>query len=76
MACIDTSGFCLVTYEHGNGEISAAYMQMLKGSPGAYNLLDDKRVVGRDHKEHDENLDKVMRKFEEDGLTLNYEKSV
>ena len=34
------------------------------------------RVVGRDHKEHDENLDKVMRRFEEHGLTLNYEKCV
>ena len=34
------------------------------------------RVVGRDHKKHDENLDKVMRKFEEHGLTLNYENCV
>lgn len=34
------------------------------------------RVVGRDHKEHDENLDKVMRKFEEHGPTLNYQKCV
>ena len=33
-------------------------------------------VAGRDHKEHDENLDNVMRKFEEHGLTLNYEKCV
>ena len=50
--------------------------QILKDCPGAYNLHDDVRVVGRDHKEHDENLDKVMRKFEEHGLTLNYEKCV
>ena len=34
------------------------------------------RVVVRDHKEHDENLDKVMSKFEEHSLTLNYEKCV
>jgi len=40
------------------------------------NLHDDVRVVGRDHKEHDENLDKVMCKFEEHGLTLNYEKCI
>ena len=50
--------------------------QILKDCPGAYNLHDDVRVVGRDHKEHDENLDRVMRKFEENGLTLNYEKCV
>ena len=28
--------------------------QILKDCPGAYNLHDDVRVVGRDHKEHDE----------------------
>ena len=44
--------------------------QILKDCPGAYNLHDDVRVVGRDHKEHDENLDRVMRKFEENGLTM------
>ena len=30
------------------------------------------RVLGRDHKKHDENLDKVIRKFEEHGLSLEY----
>ena len=50
--------------------------QILKDCPGAYNLHDDVRVVGRDHKEHDENFDKVMRKFEEHELTVNYEKCV
>ena len=50
--------------------------QILKDCPGAYNLHDDVRVVGRDHNEHDENLDRVMHKFEENGLTLNYEKCV
>ena len=34
------------------------------------------KLVGRDNKEHDENLDKVMPKFEEHGLTFNYEKCV
>ena len=50
--------------------------EILKDCPSAYNLHNDVRVVGRDHKEHDENLDKVMRKFKEHGLTLNYEKCV
>ena len=31
-------------------------------------------VVGANDKEHDENLEKVMRKLEEHGLTLNYKK--
>ena len=48
--------------------------QVIKGCPGAYNLHDDLRVVGADDKEHDENLDRVMRKLEESGLTLNYDK--
>ena len=30
------------------------------------------RVLGRDHKKHDENLDNVRRKFEEHGLSLGY----
>ena len=30
------------------------------------------RVLGRDHKKHDENLDNVRRKFEEHGLSLEY----
>ena len=48
--------------------------QIIKDCPGAYNLHDDLRVVGATDKEHDENLDRVMRKLEESGLTLNYEK--
>ena len=47
--------------------------QVLKDSPSAYNLHDDVRVVGRDHREHGENLDKVMCKFKVHGLTLDYE---
>ena len=50
--------------------------QILKDFPGAYSLHDDVRVVGRDHKEHDENFDKVKRKFHEHELTLNYGKYV
>ena len=30
------------------------------------------RLLGRNHKKHDENLDKVRRKFEEHGLSLEY----
>ena len=48
--------------------------QIIKDCPGAYNLHDDLRVVSATEKEHDENLDRVMRKLEESGLTLNYEK--
>ena len=48
--------------------------QIIKDCPGAYNLHDDLRVVGATDKEHDENLDRAMRKLEESGLTLNYEK--
>lgn len=48
--------------------------QVIKDCRRAYNLHDDLRVVGADDKEHDENLERVMRKLEERGLTLNYEK--
>ena len=48
--------------------------QVIKDCPRTYNLYDDLRVVGADDKEHDENLERVMRKLEESGLTLNYEK--
>lgn len=48
--------------------------QVIKDCRRAYNLHDDLRVVGADDKEHDENLERVMRKLEESGLTLNYEK--
>ena len=48
--------------------------QVIKDCPGAYNLHDDLQVIGADDKEHDKNLDRVMRKLEESGLTLNYDK--
>ena len=48
--------------------------QVIKGCPGAYNLHDDLQVIGTDDKEHDKNLDRVMGKLEESGLTLNYDK--
>ena len=48
--------------------------QVIKDCPGAYNIHDDLRVVGANDKEHNENLERVMRKLEEHGLTLNYKK--
>ena len=48
--------------------------QIIKDCPGAYNLHDDLRVVGATDREHDENFHRAMRKLEESGLTLNYEK--
>lgn len=48
--------------------------QTIKDCPGAYNMYDDLRVVGADQREHDENLERVMRKLQSSGLTLNYEK--
>ena len=47
--------------------------QVIKDCLGAYNLH-DLRVVGADDKEHEANLERAMRKLEESGLTLNYEK--
>jgi len=48
--------------------------QVIKGCQSAHSLHDDLRVLGADDKEHDENLDRVMRKLKECGLTLNYDK--
>ena len=48
--------------------------QIIKDCPGTYNLHDDLRVVGADDKERDENLERVMRKLQESGITLNYDK--
>ena len=50
--------------------------QILKDFSGAHNIHDDVRVEGREQEEHDVNLDRVIRKFEESGATLYYEKSI
>ena len=47
---------------------------IIQDCPGAHNIHDDLRVVGCNEEEHDQRLDKVMRKFIEHGLTLNYAK--
>ena len=48
--------------------------QVIKDCPGAYNLHDDLRVVGANEKEHEENLERVMTKLQDNGITLNYDK--
>ena len=48
--------------------------QIIKDSPGTYNLHDDLQVVGVDDKKHDKNLERVVHKLEENGLPLNYDK--
>jgi len=48
--------------------------QILKDCPGTHNIDDDIRVVGTSEEEHEERLNEVMRKLEESGLTLDYDK--
>ena len=48
--------------------------QILKDCPGAHNIHDDIRAIGASEEEHDERLNQVMKKLEESGLTLNYDK--
>ncbi|XP_048584683.1 uncharacterized protein K02A2.6-like [Nematostella vectensis] len=50
--------------------------QVLKDCPGAFNMHDDILIVGRNQKEHDENLERAVQKLQDSGLTLNYEKCV
>ena len=48
--------------------------QILKDCPGTHNIHDAIRVVGTSEEEHDERLNEVMKKLEESGLTLNFDK--
>ena len=57
-------------------EFQQLIWQILKDRPGAHNLHDDVRVVGCNQEEHDETVERVMRKFEGNGLTLNCDKCV
>lgn len=50
--------------------------QVLKDCPGTHNLHDDILVVGKDEKEHDNNLERTLQKLEQCGLTLNYDKCI
>ena len=47
---------------------------VIKDCPGTYNLHDDLRVVGTDDKEHEANLERVMTKLQDNGITLYYDK--
>ena len=48
--------------------------QIIQDCPGAYNLHDDLQVVGANGEEHNKNLERVMCRLQESGLTLNYDK--
>ena len=50
--------------------------QVLESCEGAYNISDDIVVGGRDQNEHDERLMAVLATLEDNGLTINAEKSV
>ncbi|XP_068723867.1 uncharacterized protein [Montipora capricornis] len=48
--------------------------QVIKDCPGDYNLHDDLQVVGADDKENEANLERVMTKLQDNGITLYYDK--
>ena len=48
--------------------------QVLQGYPGARNISDDIIVFGKTRHEHDQNLDMVLQRLQQSGLTLNQEK--
>ena len=47
---------------------------VLSGVEGTLNTIDYTLVYGKDLAEHDERLEKVLHKLEEEGITLNAEK--
>ena len=51
-----------------------AIQQVLAGCEGAQNISDDIIIHGRDMKDHDQKLDKVLQYLKKRGLTLNKEK--
>ena len=50
--------------------------QILQGIPGVLNMWDDILVYGSNQDEHDRNLELVLQRLQEAGVTLNREKSV
>ena len=50
--------------------------QVLQGCPGARNISDDIIVFGKTRHEHDQNLDMVLQRLQQSGLTLNQEKCI
>lgn len=49
--------------------------QVLQGIPGVLNMWDDILVYGSSQEEHDRNLDLVLQRLQESGITLNRAKS-
>ena len=50
--------------------------QILQGCPGVRNISDDIIVFGKTKHEHDQNLDEVLRRLQDAGLTLNQDKCI
>ena len=48
--------------------------QIFKDCLGTHNIHDDIRVLGTSEEDQDESLNQVMKKLEESGLTLNFNK--
>ena len=48
--------------------------QITEGMPGVACMMDDVGVVGRTKQEHDERLERVLKKLSSEGVTLNLEK--
>ncbi len=50
--------------------------QILQGCPGVRNISDDIIVFGKTRHEHDQNLEKVLQRLQNAGLTLNQDKCI
>ena len=48
--------------------------QIMEGMPGVACMMDDVGVVGRTKQEHDERLERVLKKLSSEGVTLNLDK--
>ena len=48
--------------------------EMLEDIPGQLNMTDDILVFGKNKEDHHENLMRVMKRLEENGITLNSKK--
>ena len=47
----------------------------MKDCPGAHSLHGNVRIVGCEQEEHDKNLHRVVCKYQEDGLKVQYDGS-
>jgi hypothetical protein len=57
-------------------EFQKTIESLISNIPQSRNLSDDIIVFGKNEEEHDEALHRVLRRLEDDGLTLNVNKSV